>query len=530
MIFKVYSTDFEIPLTPVDVVYLIEDNWNDWWEYKTMYTLYYIDRAGVKHHIGSVKIGQEKMKEKRPDLPSSFQSLSNSFFSVGQDVDYYSNLNKLAGDTRHGILAALNDIALKPDVYERVRLNRVVRVSLLRDVRKVSIEGQYRRLANGDARLTRYEFTYRGPKVKGVNERLELSFDVKPKSNPPSNVHVVIGRNAVGKTHLLNNMIKSLIDNNANRASVGYFVSTQQENPEVEEIFANVVFVSFSAFDITEPVHEQKDKSMGIQFSYIGLKQVKKGLPPKSPDKLKKEFGKSLYACKSSSKITRWLRAVEMLNADPIFQEANISSILEDQPDEDTEVLYKDLVQSDDKGWISPEDKRLMQRAESFFHRLSSGHKIVLLTLTRLVETVEERTLVLLDEPEAHLHPPLLSAFTRALSDLLVSRNAVGIIATHSPVIVQEVPKSCVWKLRRSGLEVSASRSEIETFGENLGSLTREIFELEVTYSGFYKMLDKAVEDLDDYDEVVDHFNDELGMEARAIIRGLIASRDRGGE
>jgi predicted ATP-dependent endonuclease of OLD family len=68
--------------------------------------------------------------------------------------------------------------------------------------------------------------------------------------------------------------------------------------------------------------------------------------------------------------------------------------------------------------------------------------------VTRLVESVEERTLVLLDEPESHLHPPLLSAFVRALSDLLVNRNGAAIIATHSPVVLQEVPRECVWRLR----------------------------------------------------------------------------------
>src|SRR5581483_11473983 len=104
-------------------------------------------------------------------------------------------------------------------------------------------------------------------------------------------------------------------------------------------------------------------------------------------------------------------------------------------------------------------------------------------------ESVEERTLVLLDEPEAHLHPPLLSAFVRALSALLTNRNGVAIIATHSPVVVQEVPKNCVWKMRRSGAWVSMERPEAETFGENVGVLTREIFGLEVTKSGFHRML-----------------------------------------
>ncbi|MFG4140517.1 AAA family ATPase, partial [Klebsiella pneumoniae] len=64
--------------------------------------------------------------------------------------------------------------------------------------------------------------------------------------------------------------------------------------------------------------------------------------------------------------------------------------------------------------------------------KFSSGHSIVLLIICRLIEELEEKTLVLLDEPESHLHPPLLSTFIRILSDLLVKRNGIGLIATHS--------------------------------------------------------------------------------------------------
>lgn len=48
---------------------------------------------------------------------------------------------------------------------------------------------------------------------------------------------------------------------------------------------------------------------------------------------------------------------------------------------------------------------------KKYLSRMSSGHAIVLFTITRLVDTVGEKSLVLLDEPEVHLHPPLLSAF-----------------------------------------------------------------------------------------------------------------------
>ncbi len=79
-----------------------------------------------------------------------------------------------------------------------------------------------------------------------------------------------------------------------------------------------------------------------------------------------------------------------------------------------------------------PEPREFDQAAKSLFSRMSSGHAVVLLSITRLVETVEEKTLVLLDEPESHLQPPLLSVFTSALSDSLVNRNGVAIVGDPS--------------------------------------------------------------------------------------------------
>jgi hypothetical protein len=144
----------------------------------------------------------------------------------------------------------------------------------------------------------------------------------------------------------------------------------------------------------------------------------------------------------------------------------------------------------------------------------------VLLTISRLIELVEEKSLVLIDEPEGHLHPPLLSAFIRALSDLLIDRNGVTIIATHSPVVLQEVPKRCVWILNRSGASARADRPEAETFGENVGVLTREIFGLQVVRTGFHRMIAEAAVGRS-YDEVLEFFAGNLGAEGRGLARVL---------
>lgn len=511
--FTVLPNGARLPKSARSKAFLLTDNWDDWFKYNTTYALFVFDRSGKEFRAGQVKIGQFGMEQgtRRPPIPVEFDELDDSLFSLGQDDSYYETLNSMGPRMRDRILRGLRDLAIDRERFTRALEEDVTGVSLLRSVTRSTVIGQFSRLAKGGARLSRYEFTYRGPKrPRSKTEPISLSFVVEPDSRPPTNIHVLIGRNGVGKTHILNNMCRSLLDKNLGEAEFGIFESnTSTDN---EELFANLVSVTFSAFDPFEPIPDRRNRSEGLRTAYIGLKRsgtTKEGkpLPPKSPDRLSTEFGASVPACSKGARLVRWRRALEMLEADPIFRAAEVAALA-------------DEVQDDDQ---------LKERAKKLFGNLSSGHKIVLLTITKLVEHVEERTLVLLDEPEAHLHPPLLSAFVRALSDLLVNRNGVAIVATHSPVVLQEVPSSCAWKVRRSGLAVAAERPDVETFGENVGVLTREVFGLEVTAAGFHQLLREAVGTGDDFDDVLEKFDSELGGEALALIRALIANREREG-
>ncbi len=487
---------------------MLTDNWDDWFKYSTLYSLVIYDEDGERHTVGGVKIGQFAMlaDQRRPSIPDEFDALDERFFSLGQDDSYYDDLNRLGVAIRDRVLQSLRDVALDDELFDRALNEDVTGTSLLRLVSRSTVTGQFRRMASGGARLTDYEFSYTARRHSKQGDPLKLGFTVAPESYPPTNVHVLIGRNGVGKTTLLNDMALAIVDEEVSSAEVGAFTALL-DDPD-ERLFTSLVSVTFSAFDPFDPLPSRQNKSEGVQYAYIGLKHVGPGRdgkprPPKSPDALSTDFGNSVLICRQGAKVGRWHRALEMLQADRIFRDAELSG------------LARSGVEADE---IKVEARRL-------FKKLSSGHKIVLLTVTRLVETVEEKTLVLLDEPEAHLHPPLLSAFVRALSDLLINRNGMALIATHSPVVLQEVPQSCVWKIRRTGTRSVAERPEIQTFGENVGLLTREVFGLEVTDSGFYKMLRDAVKDLPDYEGVMRRFNNELGDEARAIVQGLLAAR-----
>jgi len=488
----------------VNEFYLFKDNWDDW-RYKTTFDLEFYNENKEFKNIGSVKIANKQLSSGSTIVPDSFEQLNEDFFSLGLDKIYYENLSNLGETVRNFILTALNDIALNEEIFNEVINEDVTTTSLLRGVSVEDVIGDFRSLANGDAVLSEYKFKYNFPKTKSsIAPRPPITFNVVPHNLPTTNIHVLIGSNGVGKTYHLNNMIDALLNNSKSNSKYGYFTS----ETESDEIFANLVSVSFSAFDDRDPPEERNDKSKSVNYSYIGLKRVNsdKSSAPKSTTILKNEFIKSLESILTSAKWRRLKSALLILSSDPVFSQSNFIEVIGNYD-------------------LSKIESKINKEIGDLFRTLSSGHKIVLLTIVRLIETVEERSLVLLDEPETHLHPPLLSAFMKALSNLLRQRNAVAIIATHSPVVLQEVPKSCVWKFSRVGSYSKAERLSIESYGENLGTLTREVFGFEVTDSGFHKLVSDIVNDSNSYNEVYQKFNGELGLEAQSIIRALLNTR-----
>jgi ABC-type multidrug transport system ATPase subunit len=461
--------------------------------------------------LGGVKIGEKNQSGRRPELPREFTSLDGSFFSVGLDEDYYKEAYGTGvGDA---IFKALRDMAFDTSIYDEYRDQKVAKTSLFRTIDEERIKNKFNRLAQGNAELTAYSFKYIFKRDGKHVKETSMDFDVKPESVPPTNIHTLIGRNGVGKTTCLNNLASAFLDRAVFEPDEVPDDTTSKlvvDSSGGSGSFANLISVTFSAFDPFFP----ENNSNAWRYAYIGLKEAlnkeeRKKLSDsdikfriKAPDDLLEDFLESAKKCTEGRRLERWSTALRKLSSDPIFEESEIVELADFYFDEDD--------------W--EEDARRV------FRKLSSGHKIVLLTITRLVELVQEQSLVLLDEPESHLHPPLLSAFVRALSELLGSQNGVAIIATHSPVVLQETPRSCAWILDRSGSRVQLRRPTLETFGENVGKLTHEVFGLEVTDTGFYEMIRQTAASSASYEDVIKKFDGELGAEAKSIIRALLST------
>lgn len=481
------------------------DNWNDF-GYKTQFNARYFD--GEKEiYLGNVKIAFSNEYKKKLGIvegngthfiryndyiPTIFKSLDNDFFSLG-NMTYYENIrDTFSEEEREYIFNSLKDLAYDLESFYLFKNKKisVLETSLLRDFYDEDVTGQLHRIAHGGVSKTDFNLYH-------FIDGSYIEFKVKRETFPSTNIHAIIGSNGLGKSYLLRELYNRHISSSANSDLL------------------RVIYISFSPFE-GDSFIESSQKSYFIGFS------------SKLENFWASEFANQLCYCKNSEeKKKRWKRLAEYLHSDPIFYELNVINLIEQ--------LNTTLVNSDFGLYSELNDEdNFKDKCINFFNNLSSGHKIILYTMASLCNQVIEKTLVLYDEPELFLHPPLLSSFVNAINWLMDDRNGIAILATHSPIILQEIPRNCIWKLI-DGEENKYIRLYDETYGESFSILNNVIFDVQVKNSGFYKVINNLIKDnidsiktlpnlSDRFDYICNKFESDLGSEAKILVLTALKS------
>lgn len=409
-------------------------------------------------------------------------------------MTYYENIrDTFSEEEREYIFNNLNDLAYDLELFYLFKSKKisVLETSLLRDFYDEDVTGQLHRIAHGGVSKTDFNLYH-------FIDGSYIEFKVKRETFPSTNIHAIIGSNGVGKSYLLRELYNRHISSSANSDLL------------------RVIYISFSPFE-GDSFIESSQKSYFIGFS------------SKLENSWANEFANQLHYCKNSEeKKKRWKRLAEYLHSDPIFYELNVINLIEQ--------LNTTFVNSDFGlcSELNGEDN-FKDKCMNFFNNLSSGHKIILYTMASLCNQVIEKTLVLYDEPELFLHPPLLSSFVNAINWLMDDRNGIAILATHSPIILQEIPRNCIWKVLDQS-ENKYVRLSDETYGESFSTLNKVIFDVQIKDSGFYKVINELIEsNLNElknflslsgkFNYICDEFNSELGSEAKALILTKLKSK-----
>lgn len=500
---RAYSSTWELP-SSYPAIYLTDDNWDDFGLRTLFHVAIQLDAKSERVEIGDIKILSKDQKSDRTKLPDGrFESLGQTYCSLGQDFSYYEILNRPEyEDFRSQYFSAIRDLVNDPKIEKEFEKESGFELSLVRhggggraiqDARKL-----YAKEEVGIQQAFGFETSVGG-------ERFNLQFTLGDSTDIPSRIFAVIGDNGCGKTQLLANLANVAYARETKRGELafrnkfGFF----SDNPPT---FSAVISISYSAFDTFQiPLSNQQQKSKTGSFGhyYCGLRQAPKTVDSdedkeftesslksnsqrlKSIDALTEEFVEALTVARSTERIKRFRGAIALLSNEPSLAQIG----LEGWPDLD------------------------LDAANAAFTSLSTGHKIVMHIVTQLVGFLQPNALILIDEPESHLHPPLVATLLRTISGVLDDFESFAIIATHSPVVMQEIPKKYVRVLRRCGSETRVHEPSIETFGESIGVITSQVFDLDNSNADYQSVL-KSLAKTKTTEEIDGLF--ELGLSAQA--------------
>lgn len=444
---------------------LVPDAWDDWFTYKTKFALMFHKSSEDGIKIGYLKLMKRGSNITKEVLPHEFLTLTEDWCSIGMDYSYYEAIKNNFGLHYQSVLYALRDTPVFPSIYELFEDDPCFNNSLIRQepynsnpaplldsvrwqLQGVNVENYYK-----------FKYSFRPYYAADVEENYTtLDFDFAYNVPFEQRIYGIIGKNGSGKTTMLSKMAQSFQSAGDTRI--------MPRKP----LYNKVISISFSVFD-TFPLPAGDAR---FNYRYLGLRDKRGG---DMLQNLRTELRTHLIGINTKSRMRQWFKFLR-------------------------EVLHEQLaviLTQEGNG-----DEIDVDRVMSYLEKLSSGENLLIYIFSSLLDEIKQNTLILFDEPEMHLHPNAISSLIRYMYRLLDHFNSFCIMATHSPLVIQEIPSDNVIIFKREGDVLAVQPLPFETFSQDLTTVTESVFGNTSTNRYHYKELNRLAQNVKDYDKIIE--------------------------
>ncbi len=482
-----YGPAVSLPNQYPSFVLVFNDDWNDY-TYQTWFCLYYYREDRKQHKIGEFKLMCRGEKNTFNVLDKAFDGpLSKEYCSLGIEPEYYSKIYELfkGTDIANELLTDLRDCAYNQNIYEDFCEDDCFKSSLLREDSSGQAVKEAAFLLSGKDSSAAYSFKIHfAPEYLGgayTDWTVKLLYDAPPFMRTVG----LIGNNGVGKTQMLKKLVSNLIQ--------------EVKQPVDLPLFRSCLVISSTPFDGYDKINVENPR---IPFIIFTIEQN----PKKTENYL--------------------LESIQIITKRPLVHRMPMIQMYKETINE---VLGEDvsdfLVYNEDDNDYKL-DKELLHEKISV---LSSGQLHIFNLLTFIHAHIHLTSLLIIDEPEVHMHPQIIVSFMSMLGRILTKFRSFAVIATHSPLIVREMVGQNVYLMQTvDGGIPNVSKVAFETFGADASELYYDIFNYDEKISSFYYYV-RTLGKKCNYEDVINlirQYAPGLGLNARLSIRDILEERE----
>ncbi|WP_129972599.1 MULTISPECIES: AAA family ATPase [Pseudomonas] len=512
------------------------DKWNDFGYRTKVKILIYLKGQGdvrVDGYIGFITNspkdlnGVDRLNEllEGGSAVVSPAAMGHDFFTMLPDMESYRRLSREFGvDNAVLILRSINDLVVLGEFKTQANWlalacgSDVFLKSFMRNTESFFAFNNAGSILRGQA----YE------RFRNMSNSLSITFQLAGKLNPhemlfrfghdeelPKRIAVVIGENGVGKSQTLGRIVYSAIT-----GSLDLKDADTHQRPTFNRILA------FAPTNETGSVFpSDRRKRSRVWYKRFALNRA--GASQRARGRVSDSIIQVLRSEEYLGDFSRWNLFLESLEAINRRQEI----CLQYKDEVGGFVALEELsVNGDERAlniYASIDSRKDPVRViDGVGYPLSSGEISFLRFAAQASLYVENGSLLLLDEPETHLHPSFISKFVDLLDRLLELTGSAAVIATHSVYFVREVFPEQVSVLRvNSEGRVETPVTALQTFGADVGAISYFVFNEDKPSNLALKVERRLLEIYDQWEELYDDYKDKLSLEVLSSLRRALETK-----
>ncbi|MGS0891104.1 AAA family ATPase [Burkholderia stagnalis] len=539
-----YSTDFDIE--SLEGFHLLQDHigthyrapWDDF-NYTVTFQVHR-SHNHVRQYFGEIKVlvngyqDTSKYFIKHGTRTGKSVEITDLFdpdkvVSLASDIDYYQRLRKALSDDALIYLEKICDASYYRDRFSRYSEWPGFSGSLFRDgAASHAILKKGRQIALGRY-IPEKKFDITVSDLPQTFDPVTFNFD-NGRALGRTNINLIIGKNGVGKTTILRQIIDHIAGLGTNGESWPFFhkvivaAHSPFEDFDTKNALIERLRERYSSPDAVAPSLENRHERQQLhvnEYSYIGFKNDENSFSLAWP---KEHSAKSLVRIMEYDSDNLWW--TEDSRFDRLFDTLKLSIDFDclSLSTRDGEKLEFRKGSPAQKQTLAEQKKHIDFAKGIAFVKdgralsLSSGQYVYSYLLPCLVAEIDEESLLIIDEPELYLHPTMEIGLINMLKYLLEKTTSNAIIATHSSVMAREVERDGITLLRHVQGRTQSSRPGFETFGAPIDLIIGEAFDDYHIKKPYEETLDGVVASYGSAEDAIEAIGQQIGDDALAYL------------